>query len=253
MKKITMTMIAALLLCSCTSGQPAQTQGTPAPETTAEVTETTAETAAETTAGTAESTTEAAPGTTDIETTDTTAESETEVLAPVSDGGYAAAYKAKLQAEIDGHKNDDLSTYMFSLYDVGGDATPELFISSGDYHAASAEVFAYIDGSVESVGYVGSYGEAIYMTDRKQFDNANGGMGSFMNSIAEFDGNKITYGLTIEAYEGPDYDAEEPDYDDMIEKMKKRSLRKSTTRHTTKTSAAHTSPSAGASISTSTA
>ena len=213
--KRVLSLITAALLCGCTAAAPADTQAATPVQTDAaasEVTEAVSETSTETTSDTVSET----------ETSEETSQTESVTETPAAsdiDLSYKDAYTAKLREIIAEHEGEDMSTFMFSVYDVGGDSTPELLVSEGDWHASSAQLFALADGKVEFIDYVGSYGEAIYMTGKGYFDNANGGMGSFYNMISTFDGNKLVNGLSIEGYNGPDYRAgeENVDYDNMVE------------------------------------
>ncbi len=215
MKKITAAVAAAVILCGCTANTPSAQTDTTAPETTAAQTEIQSETRSEAAETESSETAEDTQTSSDTEAQTSADTEQTTAEETPAGNDYRTLYKAKLREIMDEHKNEDMSTFRFSLYDVGGDDTPELIISEGEWHAASAELFAVKDGSVEFIGYVGSYGEAVYMPGKKAFNNANGGMGYFYNTLTEFDGSGLKDGISIEGYSGPDYNSD--DYDTTIE------------------------------------
>ncbi|MDE7094174.1 MAG: hypothetical protein K2O52_04615, partial [Oscillospiraceae bacterium] len=60
------------------------------------------------------------------------------------DTRYKDVYKNKLASISD-------SDYMYSLYDLDSNGIPELFISTGDYHAAGVEIYTYNSGVLEGM------------------------------------------------------------------------------------------------------
>ncbi|MDE6707334.1 MAG: hypothetical protein K2K06_04765 [Oscillospiraceae bacterium] len=71
------------------------------------------------------------------------------------DTRYKNVYKNKLASISD-------SDYMYSLYDLNSDGIPELFISTGDYHAAGIKLYTCSDGYLKEV--TGEYGLGSYGT-----------------------------------------------------------------------------------------
>ena len=65
------------------------------------------------------------------------------------DTRYKDVYKNKLASISD-------SDYMYSLYDLDSNGIPELFISTGDYHAAGVEIYTCDSGVLE--GMTNTYG-----------------------------------------------------------------------------------------------
>ena len=204
----TAALLSCLMLCSCAGNvdPPAA-----APESTTAAVETDLSTSQS--SGTAQSVTDvtSAESTVD-ETTASETSADTESTAETAENiiaeGYREAYSEKLRellSEKEDVEDDALCTYMFSVCDVGGDATPELLVSNGEYHLASVALYAYIDGKVEYIDDIGSYGEVTYMTERNGFDSFYGGMGAFSDTYLIFDGKKLENKIHIESYIGYDY------------------------------------------------
>ena len=91
------------------------------------------------------------------------------------DGTWQSAYSAFLLSMLPEDPEDDMGP-AFSLYDLNGDAVPELFYSSGLYHAADVQVLTYSDG-LRSLGNLGSYGEVTYFPTQKRLLSTYSGMG----------------------------------------------------------------------------
>ena len=62
------------------------------------------------------------------------------------DTRYKDIYKNKLASLSDSDSN-----YMYSLYDLNNDDIPELFISEGDYHTATVNIYTCINGSLKEL------------------------------------------------------------------------------------------------------
>ena len=78
--------------------------------------------------------------------------------------------------EIVQNRSEEESYPHFSLYDITGDGTPELFVSEGTYHAAGVDVFSF-DGRLRSIGILGSYGSASYSVESKTISTGDIHMG----------------------------------------------------------------------------
>ncbi len=72
---------------------------------------------------------------------------------------WKSAYKSKLSSVSAG---SGLEERRYSLYDLNKDGIPELFISDGEYHISTVDVYTYSEGSVVLVdtGW-GQYGETL--------------------------------------------------------------------------------------------
>ena len=208
-------VMAVLMMCGCGSS------GTPADTLTQTVTEaSTAEGAAVSETEPAQTTLSETAAEEPLQTKapETAAESESLTTTEKAVTDHMSLFRNKLTEIIATTEADYLPQYMFSLYDVGGDETPELLVSNGEFHAASVEVFSVIDGEVKSVGYEGSYSEALYMPSVRKFNGFYGGMGYFTNTLDTFDGKTINTEISVEMYEGPDM--ESSDYDNLIQEYR---------------------------------
>ncbi|MBQ4310662.1 MAG: hypothetical protein II773_03635, partial [Oscillospiraceae bacterium] len=216
--KSTATVLTLAMLCGCSSGSAPAVSDVPAvseaqttqsvPDTQSPETTTASESVSETTTQPVSETTlteltETAPAETASETTaDESAQGETD---------YMTLYRNKLTDIFLNEDTEYITYYMFSLYDVGGDDTPELFVSNGEFHMATTELFTVKDGEVISAGNVGSFGEALYFPDKGKFDAQYSGMGYSSHCLVSFDGTQLVSGISIDSYEGFDYENE--DYD----------------------------------------
>ena len=216
-KKITIALAAAvlaeLILTGCTSGNTPSDTGTAASSsdtsavTEAPVSETTTETTPETTVSQTETTTETTPTETEPETSEETTVSQTETTAaepfdPTVDERYKKAYSAKLAKMANENKDkDELSQMWFSVYDIGGNGTPELMISTGEFHAAAVEIYSLDkNGNVVFTGVAGSTGELYYFPETRQINSMYGGMGGLYNELYEIKDGKLENICSLTAY-----------------------------------------------------
>ena len=208
---IILPVIAALALCSCTAKSPSSPAPEPSDTTTASentIFESTAASDETTSAAAAEQTTIKVP---QISTDTKAAETEPPVTEtePVSTNiDYKLLYSNKLYDIIRNTEEEELQRYKFSVYDVGGDESPELLVSIGDFHIAYVEVYTIRNGEVVKAGDVGSYGEVVYMTERRQFNSGNMGMGMTSNVVMTLEDGVINSGFSLYMYDGVDYSKE---------------------------------------------
>jgi hypothetical protein len=80
----------------------------------------------------------------------------------ITENGWKGAYKAAL--ETFRQSGDYTESSMFSLCDINGDDTPELFISEDICHAAGVHVYTF-DNELTEFGEFGSDGKTLYCTD----------------------------------------------------------------------------------------
>ena len=82
---------------------------------------------------------------------------------------------------------------MFNIFDLDGDGSPELLVSDGDYHMASAQIFTLYRGAVYCLGSFGSNGEF-------QFDPETGHIYSEYSNlgVSRFSIHKIADGELID-------------------------------------------------------
>ena len=80
----------------------------------------------------------------------------------ITKNGWKGAYKAAL--ETFRQSGDYTESSMFSLCDINGDDTPELFISEDICHAAGVHVYTF-DNELTEFGEFGSDGKTLYCTD----------------------------------------------------------------------------------------
>ncbi|MCR5167333.1 MAG: hypothetical protein K6C13_08970, partial [Oscillospiraceae bacterium] len=220
--KSTATVLTLAMLCGCSSGSAPAVSDVPAVSTTQTVPDTQSpETTAAsgsisgTTSQTAPETSVSASETTVSETSSAETVSETSADESAQGGtDYMTLYRNKLTDIFLNEDTEYITYYMFSLYDVGGDDTPELFVSNGEFHMATTELFTVKDGEVISAGTVGSFGEALYFPDKGKFDAQYSGMGYSSHCLVSFDGTQLVSGISIDSYEGFDYENE--DYDTAV-------------------------------------
>ena len=219
MIKATAFVLTMAMVCGCSSGSAApevsdvRTSQT-VPETQGPETTTVSETISETQTQTVSETTVTVSDTSISETETSPAETASETTAGDSEHSetdYMTLYRNKLMDIFLNEDTEYMTYYMFSLYDVGGDDTPELFVSNGEFHMASTELFTVKDGEVVSAGTIGSFGEALYFTDKGEFDAQYSGMGYFSHCLVSFDGTELVSGLSIDGYEGFGYENEDND------------------------------------------
>ncbi len=211
-KKRAAAALALILLCGCGAK-------TEAPAQTAAVTSEASDTTIQ------QITEEVTSSQADEETQATDEASGTDAAEYLSEDidqttGYKYAYKEKLTellGEIRDEEEESLAMAMFSVYDAGGDETPELFVSRAEYRTALVDVYTCIDDEAVYVGELGSYGTVDYMTEKKAFDNCFGNMGSIISVYVDFDGEKLNNGICIESYE--DYNYEDEENETIIQKF----------------------------------
>lgn len=80
----------------------------------------------------------------------------------------------------------------FSLFDITGDGTPELFVSEGFYHVAGCEIFTF-DGGLKYIGSMGVYGSVTYDADKKQLLVGDGHMGYVYGQYLSLDANYMPH------------------------------------------------------------
>ena len=208
MKKKMIPLIAAELLSGCTAND----GGTVNTETAVITGETAETSASETTAASSE--TETSPQTekaeitlsdtqTSAETSETPTETETEqttetetetsAVSETVDERYKEAYAKKLYKMAEDNTDTDLISQMaFSVFDIGGDATPELLVSTGSFHAAAVDIYSLDShGNVVFTGVAGSNGELYYLPEVRQINSMYGGMGGLYNELYEIKDGKL--------------------------------------------------------------
>lgn len=226
MKKITAAVLA-VLLTGCTSADSVVTQ-TVADTTTSVTTETTqvtvlsdtvtsAQTETDTETTTASETTESETQTqSDTETdTNTNTETDTETsqtaVSAEVDERYREAYKNKLTKMYEDNHASEGYEMAFSVFDVGGDATPELLISAGSFHAVAVEIYSLDkNGNAVFSGVAGSSGEMYYSPETGCINSIYGGMGGFYNELYRLENGKLSTIISMSGY--APYDAATESY-----------------------------------------
>jgi len=79
----------------------------------------------------------------------------------------------------------------FNIYDLDGNGIPELLISDGDIHAASANVYTVIEGKMVDLGSYGSWGDFQYDPINKYIGSGFMGQGILVVNYYKFINNKI--------------------------------------------------------------
>ncbi len=85
--------------------------------------------------------------------------------------------------------SDSLTTAKYSLRDVLGDDTPELFVSSGEFHLATVTVYTVQNNVLTPIGEFGEWGKMGY-------DMTNGDLISSYYGMGEFFIARYAYGNT---------------------------------------------------------
>ena len=223
MMRSTAIVLTLTMLCGCSSGNAPAVSDVPAVSTTQTVPDTQASETSAASESTVETTTAQTVSETSVSVSETTVSETTaeETVSETTAGesayietDYMTLYRNKLTDIFLNEDTEYITYYMFSLYDVGGDDTPELFVSNGEFHMATTELFTVKDGEVISAGNIGSFGEALYFPDKGKFDAQYSGMGYFSHCLVSFDGTQLVSGISIDGYEGFDYENE--DYDTAV-------------------------------------
>lgn len=130
--------------------------------------------------------------------------------------------------------DDADESYGFSLCDVSGDGIPELFISPGDYHAASCEIYTF-NNRLIYIGSIGSWGVCNYYSDKNILCGGYTGGGVTESTYYSIDDNAaislLAYfydnsGTTQEKeYKIDDTDVTEEEYNEAIKKYSGENMR----------------------------
>lgn len=164
-KKILTALLVITLTACGNSGTAEVTDQTT--EGTSSVAETVTE---ELTAETEETTTETTVETTEEETAEEPIdEPVTDELEPESSDEYKDLYKAFLTdltskyGDYDFNDGDEIDAALvcFDLCDIDSDGVPELFVSEGGFHQATADIYTVTNGEVVKLDSKGEYGRVM--------------------------------------------------------------------------------------------
>ncbi|MBR3630643.1 MAG: leucine-rich repeat protein [Oscillospiraceae bacterium] len=110
---------------------------------------------------------------------DTPPEDPTEpVTEPTEPADWRALYKDYLAEQEDTNPQGLATPIQYSLMDVVWDETPELFVSTGEFHAAMVDVFTLWEGKLKKLGSIGyGYGIAKFDVTSGQFPGGLENMG----------------------------------------------------------------------------
>lgn len=87
----------------------------------------------------------------------------------------------------------------FELSDVNSDGTPELFISSGEYHYADLYIYTFDNGKlIEFDNIIGAGGSAYVVPSKNYVYFRGGNQGISWTVVYEFDGIELTRVATLE-------------------------------------------------------
>lgn len=93
-------------------------------------------------------------------------------------------------------KNED---ERFEIYDINSDGTPELFISSGEYHYADLYIYTFDNGKlIEFDNIIGAGGSAYVVPSKNYVYFRGGNQGISWTVVYEFDGIELTRVATLE-------------------------------------------------------
>lgn len=109
---------------------------------------------------------------------------------PVSEFvGWRASYRSALENFM---QTEDYSRgCAFSVFDADKNGTPELYISEGEYHAASVRIYTF-GGELEELGEFGSNGEVRFHTEMKILANEHSGQGAYNCTYYSLENNALT-------------------------------------------------------------
>lgn len=107
-----------------------------------------------------------------------TEDSTEPVTEPTEPADWRALYKDYLAEQEDTNPQGLATPIQYSLMDVVWDETPELFVSTGEFHAAMVDVFTLWEGKLKKLGSIGyGYGIAKFDVTSGQFPGGFENMG----------------------------------------------------------------------------
>ncbi len=117
---------------------------------------------------------------------------------PLDDFDAWRFYYKQILRTTPSDNTDELTTAKYSLRDVLGDNTPELFVSDGEYHAATVTVYSMQNHVPTVIGKFGEWGKMGYDMTNGDLVSSYFGMGYFSVARYAYDGTQLS--LTFSAY-----------------------------------------------------
>ncbi len=133
---------------------------------------------------------------------DNSSESSPEEPIKISPENITFEWQGAYENKIDEFKNSaefsgDIDTgSRFDLVDITNDGTPELIISPNNDASASCEIYSYTNGSVASIGTIGSNGMFCYLPDVKLIKDEYQGNSFILGKYLSYEDGELNSILT---------------------------------------------------------